>query len=57
MKGLRLPCSGYRRAFRRHRVTYKEYMYSHEFRRMNEAGHDGFFSTLTADSSRLQKRA
>ena len=35
----------YRRALRRHRVTYSEYMYSYEFWRLNETERDQFIST------------
>ena len=35
----------YKRAFRRHRVTYSEYMYSYEFWRLDEAQRDQFIST------------
>jgi len=38
----------YKRAFRRHRVTYAEYMYSYEFWRLDEAKRNHFLSTSEA---------
>ena len=35
----------YKRAFRRHRVTYSEYMYSYEYWHLNEEERDKFIST------------